>query len=261
MADILMSHSGPRQGRRGLMIAGVAGLALAALSGHAAADISPVIFHIEATNAAGTGSWFATVEQGQFGPGGTYSWTLPSTVELRNQAGGLVASLTQGNLFLIEDPVVSIGFAVQAGAADTVFTITSALLSFPGINPAEGRVSGAVSATDTNGNGVNMLGMIGGSMLTSRYNGIAPAGSLFANILGTPLTSATPFDSVAANDASPAVGFSPIPGTVTDISVQYSFSLSAGDIASGTGVFVVLPGPGAAGILGLAGLMTLRRRR
>jgi hypothetical protein len=258
MTSILMSRTGPRPSRRGAMIAGAA---LLVASATAAADISPVIFHIQATTATGTDTWMATVDQGEFGPGGTYSWTLADDIELRSQTGELLGTLSSATTFIIEDPVVSIGFAVQAGAADTVFTITSALLGFPAINPAEGRATGSITGTDTTGDGFNIAGQHGTAMVTAQYNGLAPGGTVFANLLTLPLSSPTPFDSDSANEASPFMGFAPIAGTVNDISLQYSFSLTAGDIASGTGVFVVVPGPGAAGVLGLIGLVAMRRRR
>ena len=53
-----------------------------------------------------------------------------------------------------------------------------------------------------------------------------------------------------------------MPGAVSDISSRFSFTLSANDIASGTSIFtVVIPSPGSAALLGLGGLVAIRRRR
>lgn len=241
-----------------------AGMALAAVCGlaaPAAADISPIVLHIRATNSQGTDTWMARIDAGQFGPDGTYQWVLGAPVELRDDNGTLVGMLTQGSTTIIEDPVVSLSFSVTAGAVDTTFQITSALLSFPAMTGSEGRASGQIGATDLGGDGVTLTGQFGGHMLTTRYNGLVPGGTTFADLFAGPLASAEAFGSVSILEESPATGFTPIPGTVTDISMQYFFTLSAGDTASGTATFVVLPAPGAAAVLGLAGVAGTRRRR
>lgn len=256
-----MKRGARRQGLcRGAAVLGVVG-AMIASAAPAAADISQVVLRIQATNAEGTGSWTALIDAGSFNPDGTYSWTLGAPVQLRSSTGVVVGTLTAGNTFIVEDPLVSLGFSVQAGAVDTAFQITSALLSFPSINPAEGRASGTITATDINSNGTTLTGLHGGSMLRTQYNGFVPAGTTFADLLVGPMSNAEAFGSVADSSDSPGVGFTPIPGTVTDISMQYFFTLSAGDIASGTGTFIVAPAPGALGLLGLAGLAGAGRRR
>ncbi len=246
----------------GAAVAAAAALAaVCGLAAPAAADISPVVLHIRATNAQGTDTWMARIDAGEFGPDGTYHWSLGAPVELRDDNGVLVGMLTQGSTTIIEDPVVSLGFTVTAGAVDTTFQITSALLSFPSMSAAEGRASGQIGATDLGGNGVSLTGEFGGHMLTTRYNGIVPGGTTFADLFAGPSVNAEAFGSVSILDESPDTGFTPIPGTVTDISMQYFFTLSAGDTASGTATFVVLPAPGAAALLGLAAAAGMRRRR
>ena len=246
-----------------LMVCGLAAAAAVGIvaTAPASADISQVVLRIEASNANGTGAWNAMINTGEFGPDGTYSWTLSSPVEIRSTSGALLATLTSGSTYIVEDPLVSLGFSVQAGGMDTTFQITSALLSFPGINPAEGRVSGGITGTDITGDGVSLTGVSGASMISAQHDGIVPTGTTFADLIAGPLTTMDAFGSVSESEASPASGFTPIGGTVSDISLRYAFTLTAGDIASGTATFVVLPAPGAAGVLALAGVAALRRRR
>lgn len=246
---------------RGVAVLGVMVAVVGGLSEPANADISDIVFRIRATATAGQGEWVARLSDGGFDPEGVWRWSLVGTRELRSESGVLLGTLTGGSVAIIEDPLVSIGFAVQAGAVDTTFQITSALLSFPTLDPAEGRASGSITGTDINDNGVMITGLHSGSMLAAHYNGFVPAGTNFANLLSGPVGTTEAFGSASLSDASPGMGFSPIPVAVTDISLQYFFSLSASDIASGTGTFVVIPGPGAAGLLALAGLAATRRRR
>jgi len=53
----------------------------------------------------------------------------------------------------------------------------------------------------------------------------------------------------------------PGPGIASDIGITVTFSLSPGDIASFNTAFIVTPAPGAFALLGLAGLVSSRRRR
>jgi MYXO-CTERM domain-containing protein len=45
------------------------------------------------------------------------------------------------------------------------------------------------------------------------------------------------------------------------MAIRYEFSLTAGDSVSLAGSFVAVPGPGAVALLGVAGLVSRRRRR
>jgi hypothetical protein len=55
----------------------------------------------------------------------------------------------------------------------------------------------------------------------------------------------------------------PIAGSVSSIQAKFAFMLSAGDSASGSGTFTVIPEPGTAVMLlcALAALAASRRRR
>lgn len=213
---------------------------------------------ITASNAQGTGQIVIPIEHGFVGNGGeTFSYTLPSAMAITSQSGAHIATLVNFNEMLIADPVVSIGFSVLAGAADTDFTISTALLSFPAINNAIGSASGSVTVTDVDGNGASIAGIGGAPIFEWDYNGLVPTGTNFVTFVNG--TAAGAFQS-----ATDSANFGPvvIGGNVSDISGAVNFRLSANDRASGTGVFVVeIPTPGAIGLASLAGLTALRRRR
>jgi hypothetical protein len=81
--------------------------------------------------------------------------------------------------------------------------------------------------------------------------------------LNAPMT-APPFGGNTDNDRFPVAGFTGIAGTVSNIETQYSFVLSAGDLASGTSRFnVVVPEPStfALAAIGVVGLLWRMRRR
>jgi hypothetical protein len=237
----------------------VSALAVAAGASIASADLSPVVFRIEATNSVGTGAWQVALDPANFGADGTYRYALPGDIQIMSD-GQEVATLTDVQLTYVQDPQVNMTFSVQSGGTATSFTITSGLLSFPGINPATGRASAGVTVTDLGGNGASMSNP-GGFLYRADYNGLVPGGTNFASLLSSPV-SAGAFSTNSVSDSNPAgPGFDPIAGTVVDMSAQFSFTLSANDSASGTSTWIVIPSPGAAGILALAAAVGAGRRR
>jgi uncharacterized protein (TIGR03382 family) len=67
--------------------------------------------------------------------------------------------------------------------------------------------------------------------------------------------------SFTGNNAS-FPGYDALPGgSADDMQSQFKFSLSRFDRAVGTSTYEIIPAPGAAAMLGLAGLFAGRRRR
>ncbi len=213
---------------------------------------------IHASNAQGSGQIVIPIEHGFVGNNGeTFTYTLPSSMAITSESGAHIATLVNFNELLIADPVVSIGFSVQAGGADTNFSITTALLSFPAINNPIGNASGSVTVTDFDGNGATIAGISGAPIFEWDYNGFVPTGTNFANFVNG--TAAGAFQS-ATDSAN--LGPVAVAGNVSDISGAVNFRLSANDLASGTGVFVIeIPTPGALGLASIAGLLAIPRRR
>ncbi|MFO0895742.1 MAG: hypothetical protein U0574_12400 [Phycisphaerales bacterium] len=119
-----------------------------------------------------------------------------------------------------------------------------------------GSVTGTV--TDLNGDGaeVTTVGQVG-SIYTALIDGVGVRGLLgpgFSFNAGQFLSSTSGSDSFTAE---------PGPGVNSQIGIRFEFTLTAGDSASFTSIFTVnaVPAPGAIGLLAVAGLVGLRRRR
>lgn len=240
------------------------------VSAGASASVSETCFSIRATavvNGVQQSSTF-TVDSSEMyydEVSHSYSWTLQSPFELRSAQGVVLATLSSGSVAAVEDPIVAVNFSVQSGAVQTSFAVTSTLLGFATLNSAQGLATGTLVADDRNGDGVTLapLGVFpSNSMYVAKYNN---SGLPFQDLDGTTFaalfTSGAYTNPVGLNLADNSGGFAPIPGTVSNIQGGFSFSLTAGDIASGTSTFFVTPAPSAAALLGLAGLAAIRRRR
>jgi hypothetical protein len=229
----------------------------------AVADISNVVFRIEATNAAGSGSFEVTKDKLKFNPQtGTYTWNLPAPITLTG-VGGPVAVLDGADLTLKSDPQVSLGFAVLSGMTTTTFIIESALLSFPPIpaGVAEGRASAALSVTDLDNNGATLqgLGAPGTGVYLAQYNGFVPNGTTFASLLYRVF--ASPGGSGGGSQNYPQSGYLSIPNDVKDMSAQLAFTLTANDSGSGTSNFEIIPEPASLILFGFGALLLAGRRR
>jgi len=223
----------------------------------ASAEISLVVFECTATSSAGSSTWQFVLPEPP--PEGDFSWVLDYEVVMQDQTNGnVIGVMKQASIQYIADPQVNLNFLVTAGSVDTDFTITSGLLSFSGINPADARASAAVTVTDNDGDGALLLGNHGpdGKAFRSFYNGLVPgAGTEFVSLVSS--VAAGPFDT---NDVTENVPFTNIGGPITSMSTQLKFNVSANDDANGTTNFEVIPEPGTFALLGLAVVGLLRRR-
>jgi len=224
-------------------------------AGSASADISSVIFTITAEVNSNSYSWDAQLDPGGVDANGNYYWQLANPVEVYD-GSDLIFELGSATITIIADPMVSLNFQVLAGQQNTVFTIDSANLSFTPFGGVIGRATAAVSVTDLNGDGATFTPW-GPGAYRARYNG---ASSTFQNLIGAPIV-APAFGSASSSDTFPGVGYAPIPGVISDIESAWRFTLSAGDLASGTSEFEVIPAPASATLLGLGALAAMRRRR
>ena len=215
-----------------------------------AGEVSSTFFMIEVDSALGSETWSIASEDVDYDPvTNTWNWSGVD-IEL-----GDVAMLNQANLVIVGDPQIAMGFAVTAGAADTTVTITSAVLSFdPLVNP-DGAASAGVTLTESGGDPTaNLVGLAGdlGSAYAAYYN--VPPGTVFAEFV-TGLTTET-----TISDGGNTGGWVSIADTVVDMQAQFSFTVSAGDQASGTSNFLIIPEPTSLTLLALGGLIGLARR-
>lgn len=228
-------------------------LAVLAAAGTASADISSIVFSITAEVNGNSYPWSVELNPSEVDGNGDYFWSLSNPVHVMD-GDATIFTLGQASIQIIADPSVSLSFNVIAGQQNTVFTVNSALLSFAPLADSVGRATAEVNVTDITGDGATLT-PLGSGAYRSFYNG----GTSFQNLIDTPIV-ALAHDSNSSSQSFPLAGFHNIGTTLTDIEAQWKFSLTAGDIASGTSEFTVIPAPASAA-LGLVALAGLRRRR
>lgn len=209
-----------------------------------------------------------------------WGWTASTAIPITTPGGSVIASLVSFNV-LAGRAVQSSGevrfgidwdFSVISGANATTFEFYSPTLRFGSISNAFGLSSAGYNIQDFNSDGVSLTTAgPGGSSYQALVNmptdPVAPlnaaslGGSTFNSYLTQSLTGVP--NGSASEDGNPIpVGvFAPVGGSVSSMRSQLSFTLSAFDGAAGSNQFSILPTPGAASLLGLAGLLAARRRR
>jgi hypothetical protein len=222
------------------------------------ADLDGSAFHIEASNGDGSASYSVPLDSFEYdAEANTYKWFSTGPVELVDpETEEVIAVLTSGNAFIAGDPAVNFGFAVQAGGTDTTFFITSALVSFPAINSAQGQAGAAFTITDQTHDGATLstLNRVG-KAYNATYNGTTAFADLVSGF------SAGAGHSESSDENEPPSGYSNIADPVTSIESSVYFKLSANDLASGTNSFEVIPEPSTLALLALGALSMLRRNR
>ena len=215
-----------------------------------AGEVSSTFFAIEVESDLGSESWSIASDDVAYDPL-TQTWHWEGTGIVL----GEVATLEQAFLTVVGDPQIALGFAIAAGEADTTVTITSTILSFdPLVNP-DGAASAGVTLTEAGNNPpANLVGLAGdlGSVYAAYYN-VAP-GTVFAEFVSGLTTTTT------TSESGNTGGWVLIPDTVSNMQVQYSFTLSAGDLASSTGNYLIVPEPAGLAMLALGAVVLLRRR-
>lgn len=243
--------------RSRFLIAGSALLGLAGLCGVANATPSDPVFRIDVSDGVNSGFLEYNTADGTFVGPDEFEWSLPFATDILDGGGNVLATLISGNLFTLGDPVIGIGFSVLAGANNVNITITSTLLPVNINNPSFAAAGAGLTVTDGNSNGATVLGIgAGGFAFRADYNGLVPAGTNFTSLLTGVAAGVDNSNSVSDNS-----GPTNIAGFVADMSMQFRFSLTARDLASGTASYVITPEPSALLLLGLGVLVAGRSRR
>lgn len=233
---------------------------LVASCGVASADVSQYVFVIQAEDATSGASATWALESPSGGIGEYWDWYVEGPVELKSPTGQVLGVLKNCAGSLVADPAIGLNFLVQAGSNTTNFTITSALLSFPNISPAQGRATVQIGVNDVDGDGATLTGtQPGGKAFLADYNGFVPGGTHFAALISSVAT-VTPGGVAGESEDFPGGGgYAPIGVGVTNMSSQYRFTLSANDLANGTSFYEIIPEPATLSLL-LLGALALRRR-
>jgi len=248
-----------RKNAIGLALAGAVALTL---STSAWADTTTIPnMTIEVGTASGGNSLFNPSDLGSSwgNPNGTFGFT-GSTSNPGTGAGGWGLGW---NLLVNPDPFIIANLVVTNNSLMTeTFELTVTMpigMAFPFGTLIGGSVTG--SLTDLNGNGATLGSVAGDSLYTALLDGVAVATLLDG-----------PFSVSAGNFESQIVGPAsfgePIPSEIgpavmNTMAIRLRFTLSAGDAASFTSIFVVedIPAPGVLALFVLAGAAGRRRRR
>ncbi|MEO1130863.1 MAG: hypothetical protein AAFX05_14310 [Planctomycetota bacterium] len=159
------------------------------------------------------------------------------------------------------DPAVSGNFAVNNNSGSTQpFSVLLSVTSVDAIS-APSTILGSTSFTV--GDNVNFGG--GATLSTNGVDALYQAqvnGSTFRTLFDDPYSLTAP-EFLTNNDGDsfgPEAG--PSIGIGDDLQILHRFTLTGNDNASFTSTLVLIPSPGAVGLLGLAGaIATVRRRR
>ncbi len=245
---------------------GMSGLALLctlAFAANVQADLPDVVFEITADAGPISVTIPIMSEWGDYDPATqTWTWSLSDSMNFEYEDGTILGTLSQFDVMIREDPEVNLNFAVQSGQSATHFHIASELLTFAPITNPTGTASAAMTISDQDGTGAQLVGAgpNGGAYL-AQYNGWAgdpvngPSGTTFHE--GIQAINADPWLSA---DDSTNQDWTPISETVDSMSALISFDLSANDLASGTSHFEIVPEPAALSLLVVGALALLRRR-
>lgn len=188
-----------------------------------------------------------------------YELLIPVMLEQDGMPLGSIESLQAG---FQADPQIDLAFSlINTSAFPTTYTISTATIGFAGIPSAEAVASASITATNGLGSpaGVSTTGGYAGGTKSYQavYSSTTPAnsGTVFASLANNLSASLGASDT----EMSPLVGTTNI-GTVYMMQSSYKFTLSAGDQASGTSTFVIVPEPGSVLLLVLGGAFAIRRR-
>jgi len=180
-----------------------------------------------------------------------------------NPAG---ASIFCYNMTLNFDPFISASVdIVNTTASVQTYTLTFTLPISPAITTGSfigGSTQGGI--TDANNDGIGVLSTTGPgtSFFTGQIDGVD-----VLHLFSDPKTITIPFMGGSASDSTSAGlpgGSISGPNALTSIGIKEQFSLTPGDRATFTSIFVVnafpVPEPASVSLLALGGLVLLRRR-
>lgn len=218
------------------------------------------IIQVEATSAGHTATFSEVFPVSSFS--GTQSWTLPAPVTLSDNLGTIDVLTVNYKA----DPEVDLEFALtNSSLTDPVYyTVSTATILFDAVPNAEGAALASVTLTQGAGSpgGASIAGQFpGGKIYQARYstNQFINTGTVFSN-LDPSLSFAAPKLSDNVTDGWGDITPVSLGTTVHMMESEFRFILSAGDQASGTGIFVITPEPASLALMTLAGAVLIRRR-
>ncbi|MEO0511516.1 MAG: hypothetical protein AAF108_01280 [Planctomycetota bacterium] len=162
---------------------------------------------------------------------------------------GLQKSATPGSASLVTT------FDIFAGFQNSTIVVDSPVVSFDTLTNAAGRAEASVTLTPAGTPAT--ISPIDGGIYSADVNGSADSGTNFTTLL--PEGTTAQFTGIDLADLSSSE-FTPIADSVSSISSQFRFGVTAGALATGTGTFEIIPSPATISLLAVSGLVAARRR-
>lgn len=156
-------------------------------------------------------------------------------------------------------------FLMTGGSDTTQFDIFSPLMTTDTVTGALATCSASLYGQDIYQDGPNpdnvtvVPNLLSGHAFVADYNN---GSNIFRQYINA-TTSTDSVDGITGN-MTPLDSFEPVPGSLSNMSFQYSFTVTRWDNAGGTGTYgayALVPSPSSAALLGLGGLVLARRRR
>lgn len=196
------------------------------------------------STAANPGSWTAIPQGGgSFLVQGTYS------------SGSVFLDF---QLTLKEDPFATVNFNLTntSGALGLYSTsLTLAVTPVAAPSSYQGGISGSIGDNSLSFNGAQLIAQPG-ALYTALVDG-SPLQALYP--FGSTITE--PIGGLTADIPALNYAFGGGPAVIGSIGIVNSFSLTADDSVGMVSRFDIVPAPGAATLLGVAGIAAIRRRR
>jgi len=248
----------------------IIGAAAVSLAGTATAQVSNVVYTVSASSALGSASLSFTQSDVEVtdNSDGSFSLAFTGSTDLVDAGtGNTIATLTGATALLNPgfnglDPRINLGFSIENGLAESEITITSGTAQFSPFPSGDAFAASSVTLTTGDGSNVAADGLVGGDYFFGGFTGLSSDGDpdfpftdQVAMLLPDPLNTQ---GSAVQSDVMPS---QPITGPFDGIGSTFAFTLSESAQLSGTSTFTVVPTPGAAALLGIAGVAASTRRR
>ncbi len=195
----------------------------------------------------------------QYDPAGQTAWGNPNGT-FGYYGGGDNSNHSIGwDMLVNPDPFIIASLIYTNTSGITQNVVVEVVLPI-GMPMASSLIGGSVSGSVTDGNGDGALfASVGGGAVYQAQTDFMTAASLLNN--ASVSTGAYGSALIGPESFGEPIPSQPHGAILATMSIRYEFSLSAGDSAALTGTFVAIPGPGSLALLGLAGLVSRRRRR